>query len=443
MAFQTLGEIEQSLLSDSPRLRFVVPGLLPAGPCLLYGSSGSGKTGLSIRAAVAVAAGLHWADQAVSRGCVLYIAGEDVNGVRERMVAAALYLGLSPAIVPLAVMECPEEGLVSPKSRAEIESAARKLQKETGLPVALVVIDTLAACFGSKSQDDASAASEYMNNADRLAHNLGCCVLSVHHTGKNENSGMRGSRVFFDRADAVLNVKVQKNNTSSAQVEKMRNGTKGERFSFDISALDVPVYGGTISVQMVTQIKRLEAPERRDNDGQGEKRTDAATALDILIELVARGVHSVKAWQDACYAAWTGKTHNARKTAFSNAVKKLLKEGRITVSGDIVSVSVSEKPANPDANRASPDDVSVSVSNTPLQGGCTNAPNRPEGSPVEKPEGLKPQSDGLVPLIADAGAGESVPPFQEEETSQCQRKPSSVDEDASLKQGKSLEPAWT
>ncbi len=82
-SFKTLAEVEQILLTGKPRRRFVVPGVLPAGPCFLYGASGSGKTGIAVLTAIAVSAGLTWADRAVQQGSVLYVAGEDYDGVQD------------------------------------------------------------------------------------------------------------------------------------------------------------------------------------------------------------------------------------------------------------------------------------------------------------------------------------------------------------------------
>ena len=63
--FLTLAQVEHSLLHDRPRRRVIIPDILPAGPCILYGPSSTGKTGVAIRTAVAVAAGLQWAGKAV------------------------------------------------------------------------------------------------------------------------------------------------------------------------------------------------------------------------------------------------------------------------------------------------------------------------------------------------------------------------------------------
>ncbi|MDI7865057.1 helicase RepA family protein [Rhizobiaceae bacterium n13] len=394
----TLGDIERTLLSDRPRRRFIIPGVLPAGPCLLFGKSGSGKTGLSVRTAVAISAGLKWAGADVTRGCALYVAGEDNNGVQERMVAAARYLDLTPSDLPLAVMEPHGAGLVTLDCRNDIELAAKKLQKETGLPVALVVIDTLAACFGDKSQDDAAAASLYMNNADKLARNLGCAVLSIHHTGKQEGSGMRGSQVFEDRADAVIKVKRGKGNTSFIEVDKLRNGRGGARFAFDIDGFDLPVFDGTISVQVVRQLNALEAIEHESREEVKAKgiQNDATMALGLLHSIAVGFKASRSGWQASCYEAWSNKTSNdARKNAFSKAVKKLSAEGKIAIVGDTVTVTVTENSVTNRGYDASPEDVTVTVTASPFKGRRGDGRYRPD-HPFQKQEVTNVVGDGTA-----------------------------------------------
>ncbi|TCQ28240.1 AAA family ATPase [Rhizobium sp. PP-CC-3G-465] len=384
----TAAQIRKNLLAGKPRQRFIIPSVLPAGPCLLFGSSGSGKTGVSVRTAVAVAAGLEWAGRAVVRGSVLYVAGEDFNGVQDRIAAACQQLGVSDEGLPLGVMESNPEGFVSDSFRNEVEIQAGKLHREFDLPVALVVIDTLAACFGPKSQDDATAASEYMNNADKLSRRLSCSVLSIHHTGKNENSGMRGSRVFFDRADSVIEVKKGKGK-GFMQVEKLRNEPSGARFTFEIAGADVMVAGGPISVQVIKALVSSSASEKPSKEEQKASRdlTDAAVAMMLLSDLSISGDVSLKQWQDACASQWQHKpTDGARRTAFSTVRKKLVSDGKITINGDTVSVSVSGKHADTSANNSSPDAVSVSVSTTPFIRGVHTRTDSPDPQEQESAE---------------------------------------------------------
>ncbi|MDI6029068.1 AAA family ATPase [Corticibacterium sp. UT-5YL-CI-8] len=364
IAYVTLEEIERSLLHDKPRRRFIIPGVLPAGPCLLYGASGAGKTGIAIRTVLAASAGLQWADRSIEHGAVLYVCGEDIDGAKERLVAAARALGQEPGTLHVAVMPAPEAGIGKTESRHAITGAARELSRQSKLPVVLIVVDTLAACFGEKSQDDASAASEYMNSADRIARDLGCCVLSVHHTGKNEDAGMRGSRVFFDRADAVVKVKRGQDETSFLQVEKLRNGPDGARFAFTIGGDEIQIAGGPISVQVIRDLRAL--TDNTDSTADARDRRKQTIADQMLAALVRVGGAtgaSVEAWQTACYDLWSDKKSETKRKLFSKTKNQMQGDGLLTVEGENVTITVTGDAMVTPLVTQEPENVTVTVTN--------------------------------------------------------------------------------
>lgn len=362
-------QIEHDLL-HRPRRRFIVPDVLPAGPCILYGDSGVGKSGIAIRTAVTVAAGLPWAGRTVKQGCVLYVAGEDAGGVKERIVAAVRDLDLDPADIALAVIEAPDGGITGKNFERDLKEAAAKIadEFEMDMEASLIVIDTLAACFGDDSQDDARPASAVMNVLDRISRGVGCAVLAVHHTGKSGNE-MRGSQVFFDRADAVIRA-FRHSGSTLLEVTKMRSASSGARFAFDIGSVDLPVCGGSISVQVIRDLRSagIASPASADEMRESRKQTDADVVFGTACRLAVNGKIGREELQLACYDAWKTKPNAAaRKTAFSHALKKLQKDNLFNIKGEIVSVSVSKKTAYQNADER--DGVSVSVSVPPLKGG--------------------------------------------------------------------------
>jgi hypothetical protein len=389
-AFVTLAEVARSLLHDKPRRRIIIPEVLPAGPSLMYGPSGVGKTGLAIRTAVAIGAGLLWADRPVSAGSVLYVAGEDIEGAKLRFVAAAHELGLDPGSLPIAIMEAPAEGLVANSARMAVVAAAKALSKQT-TQVAAIMVDTLSASFGPKSQDDATAASEYMTNADRTARELECAFLSIHHTGKNENSGMRGSRVFFDRADAVVRVGKGKGDTTYAEVEKLRNGPSGARFAYDIDGIDVATAGGAINTQVIRQLRGLQPQAISSDDAKAlRKQTIADQMLAALVRIGGVTGATVLAWQTACYELWSDKAPETKRKLFSNTKKRLQTDGLVSVQGENVTVTVTGDAQVTPLVTPQPENVTVTVTNPlSLEGGDSD--RRPGG---RKSNGVHPHGDG-------------------------------------------------
>ncbi len=363
-AFVTLAEIERALLHDKPRRRFIIPDVLPAGPAILFGSSGSGKTGIAIRTAAAIAAGLDWANRPVTSGAVLYIAGEDLDGAKERMVAAARAVGREPSDLPIAIMEVPEGGMTASGAKIAVCAQAKALAKQAGIPVALIIVDTLAAAFGPKSQDDATAAGEYMNTADRIARDLQCCVLSVHHTGKDESAGMRGSRVLFDRSDAVIRVK-QGESASFVTVEKMRNGRNDARFAFEIEGSEIDTSGGRISVQVTRNLRALEDATGLVEGKDRRKPTIAEEMIAVLSTIIRNGAAPLEAWKVACYQRWNDKNPASHRKVFSKNLKQLETSNLVRLEGETVTL--------------------VTHGDTEVTNKVTRLPERPSPSPSPTP----------------------------------------------------------
>lgn len=382
-----IGVLRRELM-DTPRRRFIIPGVLPVGTSFWYGDNSVGKTGLVIRTAVALAGGLRWADREASRGSVLYVAGEDYPGVTERLSAAIEHLGLNPDDLPISVMPCPDKGLVDGAARQEIANEAKALVQDTCLPLSLIVFDTLATCFGDENQDDATAAGKFVKNAERLARDFECAALTVHHTG-HRGKEMRGSSVFRKAADAVFYLNRQKGKPTIAEVTKLRGAPEGYKLAFDIAGTDLLVAGGPVSVQVVKNLNAWAEAEKTTKEEDKAKRefTDAAVALTLLAGLSAGGSVGKSAWRDACFAQWSNKpSDNARKAAFSKAMRKLIEEGSIVDNGDTVTVTVTENHGNKPGNTPAPDTVTVTVTAPPSMKGA-DGNNGESEVPVQKPDG--------------------------------------------------------
>jgi hypothetical protein len=119
---------------------------------------------------------------------------------------------------------------------AMARQADDSLQQEFGLPLGLVVIDTIAACAGyprAGDENDSAAAQTVMNVLKAIAETLGCFVLGVDHFGKNVESGTRGSGAKESASDLVLACLGDKELNGSVSntrlaVRKNRGGQQGQ-----------------------------------------------------------------------------------------------------------------------------------------------------------------------------------------------------------------------
>ena len=174
-----------------PAPSWLIDGLLPAqGVIVPYGRPKSGKTFLVLSAALHIAAGKAWMNRASKQGAVVYVAGEGIGGVSVRLAAMQREYGIGDD-VPLWVLPSRinfgDDGSIGDlidKIRARVPA---------GTEIVLIVFDTLARMIPGLDENSAQAMGTAIAATDRVREAFGCSVALVHHSGKDEERGMRGS----------------------------------------------------------------------------------------------------------------------------------------------------------------------------------------------------------------------------------------------------------
>ena len=150
--------------------------------------------------AAALGTGQPFLGHAVKRQCgVLLIAAEGADEVRLRLDAVVRDkcgdMERAPfrwyETAPMLLQKGAVETLIAMARQADAS-----LQQEFGLPLGLIVIDTIAACAGyarAGDENDPAAGQAVMNVLKAVAQALGCFVLGVDHFGKNLEAGTRGA----------------------------------------------------------------------------------------------------------------------------------------------------------------------------------------------------------------------------------------------------------
>src|SRR5262249_40199411 len=180
---------------------WLIKNLIPAvGHGLLSGQWGTGKTFVVFDLAAALGTGQPFLGHTVKRQCgVLLIAAEGADEVRLRLDAVVREKcgGLQRAPVrwyetaPLLLQKGSTEKLITMARQAE-----QSLTDEFGLPLGLIVIDTIAACAGfsrAGEENDNAVGQAIMNVLKSVAQALNCFVLGVDHFGKDASVGTRGA----------------------------------------------------------------------------------------------------------------------------------------------------------------------------------------------------------------------------------------------------------
>jgi len=236
-----------------PLKAWLIKGLIPQlGHGLMSGQWGAGKTFTFFDLAAALSTGQPWLGHVVKRQCgVLLIAAEGADEVRLRLDAMVREKcsGMSRAPfrwyerAPLLLQKGAVEKLIAMARQAEAS-----LEKEFGLPLGLIGIDTIAACAGySRAGDeyDNAVGQAVMNVLRAVAQELGCFVQGIDHFGKNLEAGTRGASSKESSGDVVLACLGDKQisgcvtNTRLA-IRKHRGGRQGQEYPFTLRMVEAP-----------------------------------------------------------------------------------------------------------------------------------------------------------------------------------------------------------
>ena len=173
----------------------------------MVGPPGEGKTFVAVEMAMAVATGQECLGRRTKAGAVLYIAAEGATGMRDRVEAWLTHNGL----VTAPEGDLPPVWFVTQPIQLQNEQPVFALEEWLkGLPVrpALIVIDTLAQCFGDGDENSATDMGRFVGNARRLQRSSGAAVVIIHHTTKTTNRRgqprERGSGALHGAVDVMI-----------------------------------------------------------------------------------------------------------------------------------------------------------------------------------------------------------------------------------------------
>lgn len=317
------------------RQDYAIKGYLPANSlCSIYGPSGSYKSFLAVSWACHVATGRAWAGHRVVRGAVMYVVGEGGVGVPRRVKAWEMAYNEDMPVRSLYLVNRP----VFPVRESEVKEvliAAKQIQAECGQKIELIVFDTLARCFGGSDENDARDMGAFIEGCDHIKRETGAVVLVVHHSGKDEAKGARGSSAFRAALDAEFHVK--REDDAKALIlscTKMKDAEEPERHAYDL--LTAELFHDEDG-ELVTSLTVIDQPRKvREADpalGGVSKLTDNHAAL-------WQSVRARTAKGDPCTKAIVRDDMKAMGIDVKNFhrwIEKLEKEEIILVDGEKIS----------------------------------------------------------------------------------------------------------
>jgi hypothetical protein len=303
---------------------YLVKGWLTAnGLSVIYGPSNAGKTFVALGMAMHVAAGEPWMGCKVNQGSVLYIAAEGGAGVLNRLAAFKLenphMAGAPFTLLPIGVD-------LHGSGDAKIIAALLSDQSP-----ALIVVDTLARSIGEGDENTAKDTAIFVRNCDMMRELTGAHVMIIHHTGKDEERGARGSSALRAAVDTEILVSSSRSITS----QKQRDMVAPEPLHFKLRSVRLgnDEDGEPVTSAVVEQADKP-LPIRKPLTGKNQVAMSALT--EALLDYGRTGmggeypascpVVAVEHWRDACdtYGLTSGVSEAAGRVAFKRAKDKLI-----------------------------------------------------------------------------------------------------------------------
>jgi hypothetical protein len=329
----------------------IIKGLMGRGELsAVYGPPKSGKSFLMTSAALAVAAGdsTWFGHKLKQHGLVLYLVLEGASGFRARLQAWARH---HDRMVPERFARASENlrFLADPSHQnaaadvERIKAAVTDLERQFGEPVVLIVIDTVARAMAGGDENSAQDMGRFLDACGELQrlpsrpH-----VAVVHHAGKDNERGTRGSSALPAGVDALVKVeRGDKRNKWRVEWAKDDPETDWKGFRLEGLELGCDEDGDAITSCVVlaadapTGPKPCKAPRGNNQklvwralcevEGDPKRKKRATMLTDVPMHAVDANVVRQRAY---ALAEWQpGKEHDR----YREALKGLIANGLVTM----------------------------------------------------------------------------------------------------------------
>jgi len=201
----------------------MIAGIIPEKSlAVVYGPPRSFKLFIVQDMALSVATGRNWMNRQTVDGGVLYVAAEGEAGLGKRIKAWMDYYDFHAENFPFYSYGA----AINLAEPSEVDKLIRSAPE--GLK--MIVFDTLNRCMTGLDENSAKDVSAFIKGCSRLQEELGVTVVLVHHTGKDQAKGVRGSTAITGAADTLIKVSRDDNHVT-VECEKQKDFEEFESFA--------------------------------------------------------------------------------------------------------------------------------------------------------------------------------------------------------------------
>lgn len=285
---------------------------------LLLGASGAGKSFVVLDMALSIAAGIEWQGHQTKQGAVFYVCGEGRTGIMKRALAWSIHNNVSLNDMPFFISE---SAVILP-NKDSIEKLHHEINASGHKPI-LIIFDTLARCLDG-DENTAKDIGAFIQSLDTIRTTYNSTMLVVHHSGKDETRGARGSSAIKGALDTEMTLSGTKERiTLTVTKQKDHDTPQDKSFSFESVATnwlddDMNIIYSAVLVGCETGQDRT----KRKINANTQKMLDVLKRIDDSIEPTEQiknlfkeepekcpdKVFTVEQWQAAAYEVMTVTT---------------------------------------------------------------------------------------------------------------------------------------
>jgi hypothetical protein len=304
-----------------------VEGLLGVGASsLVYGPSNVGKSFLILDLAACVATGRSFRDELeVDQGGVLYLSLEGKSGMQNRLEALkrrGVLADEPPLFVSFDHVSLTGPS-IGPTYGQIVAETCRKIEREQGVSFKLIIVDTLSRAMAGGDENSGRDMMIAVGEIDLIRGETGAHVMIVHHSGKDETRGARGSSTLRAAVDTEIELSRPEGSAiTTMRVTKQRDFQIGPPmpFSLEVVELGTDRRGNPINTCVVKHEDEIMAGQPR-----GRGRPKSSVSKTDLLNLLPQP--STKAWQEAA-----SHELGVGKTAFYE-LRKIIEASKAAVHG--------------------------------------------------------------------------------------------------------------
>jgi hypothetical protein len=222
-----------SLSSTSPPSSSSTASRLRVGWSFSLAHRAGEKAFVGLDMALSIATGIPWCDRTVLQGPIVYVAGEGIAGLFQRVRAWQSWHAVETVdhayFLPVGVQ------LHDPK---EVAALLRALRKK-GVSPRLIIFDTLARCFVGGEENSAKDMGLLVAGVRRIQDEIGAAVWLPHHPGKNTKQE-RGSSALSGAADTTILLANAKGGKITLSCDKQKEAPVFEDIPLRLQVVDLP-----------------------------------------------------------------------------------------------------------------------------------------------------------------------------------------------------------